>query len=113
MSKFILCAASLALLAGCSGLAVAPSLMSLPGSGKNLAQFQTDDGSCRKAAQALIAGQQQDFSSSIEEQEAFDRYYLQCMYSKGHKIPVPAGSDYQTPTALSVPPLPDLPAPLR
>ncbi len=47
---------ALLLLAGCVSIPAGPSVMALPGSGKNFEQFRTDDADCRQYAQSQIGG---------------------------------------------------------
>lgn len=44
------------LLAGCASVPVGPSVMALPGTGKNFEQFRGDDAECRRYAQYQIGG---------------------------------------------------------
>ena len=46
----------LAMLAGCATLPTAPSMMSLPGTGKNFDQFRYDDAVCRQFAYQSVGG---------------------------------------------------------
>ena len=62
-----------------------PSVTVLPGQGKSFEQFQADDAVCRQRA----AGQ-----AGETTQPRYDMTYVQCMYAKGHKIPVAGGSPY-------------------
>jgi len=48
--------AALALLAGCVTIPTGPSVMVLPGSGKDLTQFQADDAVCRQWALQQVGG---------------------------------------------------------
>lgn len=136
-----LTAASLALLAGCAQIPSGPSVMALPGSGKNFEQFRADDVDCRNYAQYQIngspasaqtasgltsaavgtvvgavagaaiggnhnaagvgagtglmvgsmagVGAAQQSATSLQRQ--YDHAYIQCMYGKGHSVPVPGG----------------------
>ena len=59
-----------------------PQVMALPGKSKSLDQFHTDDTVCR-----AWAGQQ----SRADRGGRYDMAYLQCMYAKGHQIPVTGG----------------------
>jgi hypothetical protein len=68
----------------CTTLPTAPSVMALPGAGKTVAQFRTDDYGCRQFAGVESGGR----SSTYEEQRGYDGAYMQCMYSNGHKVPV-------------------------
>lgn len=55
--RIILAAAlPLLLLAGCASVPSGPSVMALPGSGKNFDQFRRDDAECRQYAQYQIGG---------------------------------------------------------
>ena len=49
-------ATALLLLAGCVSVPVGPSVMAMPGSGKNFDQFRSDDADCRHYAQDQIGG---------------------------------------------------------
>jgi len=144
-------------LAACTSLPTGPDVMVLPGGGKSLEQFSSDDGLCRQwAAQqtgiatsnasnesivtgaavgtvlgaaggaaigaaagnpalgaaagsgvgllggsAVGAGNAQRGEWTL--QDRYDVAYMQCMYTKGNQIPVPAGSQpgYSTHSFLS------------
>jgi len=47
---------TLLLLAGCAVVPTGPSVMALPGTGKNFEQFRSDDAECRRYAQHQIGG---------------------------------------------------------
>ena len=49
-------ASILLLLAGCASVPTGPSVMALPGSGKNFEQFRSDDAECRQYAQYQVGG---------------------------------------------------------
>ncbi|MBP1687685.1 MAG: hypothetical protein H6Q33_3828 [Deltaproteobacteria bacterium] len=141
---------ALALLAGCVTVPTGPSVMVLPGSGKDFTQFQGDDAVCRywavqqtgtttnKAATdsavtsaavgtvvgaaagaaigaaygdpamgaaagsgvglagGTVVGTDRAAGSQYEAQRRYDMAYIQCMYAKGHQVPVP-GSFQQAP----------------
>jgi outer membrane lipoprotein SlyB len=141
---------SCALLVGC---AVAPpsgpSVMALPGSGKNFDQFRYDDADCRNFAMAQIGGAAANqaandtaannavagtllgavagaaiggregagagagigllmgSASGAEDsryaarggQKRYDNAYVQCMYAKGQRVPVPANYNQRAPVA--------------
>jgi hypothetical protein len=97
------------LLAGCASAPNGPRVMALPGSAKTADEFRSDDAACRQAA-ALEA--------TATKGWRYDMTYLQCMYAKGHQIPVPGGifapaqisSGSSTPAAPAAPPAP-APAP--
>lgn len=137
--KIVLVLSGLALLTGCATYPTGPSIMSLPGSGKDFGQFQMDDAECRKFAEFQIGGQTANKASqgsmvssaaigtavgalagaaiggssrgaavgagtgvllgtatgsdtaqrsAHASQRAYDNAYIQCMYAKGHKVPV-------------------------
>jgi len=76
------------LLSACATAPTGPSVMVLPGSGKPFEQFQADDTICRQwAARQTETTKSADTSG----QSRYDMSYVQCMYGKGHQIPV-AGS---------------------
>jgi hypothetical protein len=81
-----------------------PSVGVLPGQGTTFEQFQGDDTACR----AIAAGPDPEKS-----QARYDMTYIQCMYAKGHRVPVPGGSSYtsesSSPSATS--PARDIPTP--
>ena len=72
----------------CTTGPIEPGVLSLPGSDKSLEQFGTDDSECR-----LYAASRIQMSGPTAEsqglQRRYDFAYLQCMYSKGNKVPVP------------------------
>jgi len=72
------------LLAACTTAPTRPAVMVLPGSGKSLEQFDTDDTACRAWATRRPGGP--------ETQDEYDMAYLQCMYARGHQIPVSRGA---------------------
>lgn len=125
-------------LVGCVSMPDGPSVMALPGTGKNFEQFRYDDVSCRQFALTQVGGksanQAADESfvrsatvgtalgaavgaatgggrgagvgaatglvlgsaigsdeakvSSYGAQRRYDNAYIQCMYAKGHRVPV-------------------------
>ena len=126
-----------------------PSVMALPGSGKNFDQFRYDDADCRNFATAQIGGAQaaqaatdsnvnqavagtllgalagaaigghegagagaglgllvgsangaeQSRRSGYGSQKRYDNAYVQCMYAKGQRVPVPANYNQRAPVA--------------
>lgn len=126
------------LVTGCVSLPNGPSVMALPGSGRDFEQFRYDDNSCRQYAYAQIGGMtanqsasdsmarsaivgsalgaavgvatgggrgagvgaatglalgsavgvDQANASSYGAQRRYDNAYIQCMYAKGHRVPV-------------------------
>lgn len=147
--------AGLLLLAGCASAPTGPSVLVLPGTGKNFDQFRNDEAMCRQyaaqqtgtsaeqagvdagvksaavgtvigaAAGAAIggrggaavgagtglvvgaaAGTDAARSSSYGTQRMYDNAYIQCMYSMGHRVPVPAGMVAPNAPARAAPPPP-------
>lgn len=125
----------LALLAACTTIPTAPSILALPGTNRSFDSFRADDQDCRAyamrqitvpvadpgvqsavvgtavgaAAGAAIGGQQgaavgagtgllmgsavgADSSRAYTygTQRQYDHAYIQCMYGRGHKVPVSA-----------------------
>lgn len=129
-------------LAGCVSMPAGPSVMVLPGNGKNFDQFRADDFECRQFAHAQSGGQTPDQAGSTSGlntaavgavvgaaagaaigrsghaaaagagigtaggalagagaaqqtgrtvQSRYDMSFLQCMYAKGHQIPMSSG----------------------
>ena len=105
------CFAALAVafaLAACAELPTGPSVLALPGSNKTLQQFEPDDKECRAyAAQRLPPA---DASTNFYDlQRRYDFAFIQCMYSKGHRVPVPA--DYTSGPLQPPPATPPSPRP--
>ena len=78
--------------------------MALPGRDKTLDQFKEDDAACRRYAVQPDAAARQD-ASWDQQQRRYDVAYIQCMYSKGHKVPV-AGAFTSKPPGAPPPPPP-------
>lgn len=76
-------------LTSCSTVPSGPSALVLPSTQKNQSQFRADDTECRKFAHTQLATTPDQPHSLEEGQLHFDIDYLQCMYGKGHLIPVP------------------------
>lgn len=147
-------------LSACVTVPSGPSIMSLPGTGKNFDQFRSDDFECRQfassqvggttpnqasaesgvqnaaigtavgaAAGALIdgnsgaatgagvgllfgtlAGSSAANASSYTLQQRYDIGYTQCMYAKGHKVPLSgrfaAANEQPAPRRYNTPPPP-------
>jgi outer membrane lipoprotein SlyB len=137
-SRWLLPAAAVLLLGACASAPTGPSMLVLPGSGKNFDQFRADDYECRQFAQlqaggttaeqastdsgvksaaigagvgalagAIIGGQRGAAAgagtgliigsvagtgtaqgSANTMQHRYDIGYQQCMYAKGHQVPV-------------------------
>lgn len=128
-------------LGACTVMPTGPSVMVLPGSGRSLDSFNSDDAYCRSYAYEQIGGKTAEQSakestvnsaaigtvvgavagaliggggrgaavgagaglamgtavgseraqaSGYGSQRRYDNAYIQCMYSKGHRVPVPA-----------------------
>ena len=139
---------TLSVLGACTVLPTGPSVMTLPGSGRSLEVFRSDDIVCRQYAHEQIggrtaeqaaqqsavtsaavgtavgalagaaiggdsrgaavgagagmligsaAGSESARGSAIGTQRQYDNAYIQCMYSKGHRVPVPANLSYSRP----------------
>jgi hypothetical protein len=70
-----------AVAAGCATRPTAPSVMVLPGTGKPIDQFWSDEATCRQESAAKQPAWQGEY----------DMAFMQCMYGKGHQIPVRGG----------------------
>ena len=99
-------------MSGCStipAVPVGPKVSVLPGTGKNITEFQQSDEVCRDYAMRIIgqkpvdqkAGGDAGTAGSVkntsnprlygnEAQYYYDEAYVQCMYASGHQVPVPA-----------------------
>ena len=146
----------LVLLGACTTLPTGPSIMALPGTGKNFDQFRMDDYDGRQYALSQVGGSTADQaatnaglrsaavgtaigavagaalggrdsagtgaaaglmfgsvagagaaeSSAYGNQRRYDNAYVQCMYAKGHRVPVPAGLSGGHSQTQGVPPPP-------
>jgi hypothetical protein len=81
-------ALSALLLAACASPAYSPGVLVLPGSKKTFDQFRFDEQECRAYAQAQLTDSGSEWGSAGSTQQRYDRAFLQCMYAKGHKVPV-------------------------
>ena len=72
---------AVAVAVGCASKPAAPSVMVLPGTGKPIDQFWSDENACRQEAAAKQPAWQGEY----------DMTFMQCMYGKGHRIPVRGG----------------------
>ena len=85
------------LLSACSSTPTTygPSMMVLPGTGKTFDHFRADEQDCRAHAQSEITKSSTQQDSAGSPQQRYDRFFLQCMYAKGHKVPLTGRvSDY-------------------
>lgn len=144
--RLVVALAAVPLLAACVSMPTGPSVLVLPGTGKNFDQFRLDDHDCRQYAQAQLGGSaeqaQRDSAlksaaigaavgaaagaltgnsrnagagaavgliggtvvgsgtanaSGREAQRVYDNGYQQCMYAKGHRVPVAGRYDAPRP----------------
>lgn len=98
-------------LSSCATMPSAPSVLVLPGKGKNFTQFRDDDRTCRQFARGQIATAQDEPDSKEEGQQYYDIGYMQCMYANGHLVPVSGTLMDSGREDWLAPPPPDLPAP--
>jgi hypothetical protein len=99
------------LLASCSTVPKRPSVMVLPGTGKDFKLFTGDDTACRQYASERVSAPGDQPDSWEEGQEYYDTAYIQCMYDRGHRVPVPGDVMFKAPQDARTPPPPDLPKP--
>jgi hypothetical protein len=76
------------LLAACAPTVYGPGVLVLPGTNKTFDQFRFDEQECRSYAQTRVNNSESEWGSAGSTQQLYDRAFLQCMYGKGHKIPV-------------------------
>ena len=88
LTRFVPGALALAL-AACNVVPTQPGILALPGSGKTLEQFKSDDAECNAFAAGRVSGS--PAGATYEVQRRYDFAYLQCMYAKGHRVPVSGG----------------------
>jgi len=87
MKRPALALGALLLLSACGSTPLyGPGVLVLPGTGKSFDEFRSDEHDCRGYAQAQLNDQEEDTAGPL--QQRYDRAFLQCMYAKGHKIPV-------------------------
>ena len=75
-------------LTACASMPTGPSMMALPGSGKNFDKFRNDDNQCRQFAYERVNETSADNTSEYVNQQRYDTSYVQCMYAQGHRVPV-------------------------
>ena len=98
MKRSALAFGALLLLSACGSNPVyGPGVLVLPGTGKSFDQFRFDDNDCRGYAQTQLTDGEQDSAG----QQRYDRAFVQCMYAKGHKIPVSGRYSESTESAQS------------
>lgn len=131
----VIATSALVLLSGCASIPTAPSILALPGTGRDFNDFRRDDVQCRQYASQEVSGPVNDpgvrsavvgtavgavagaaigghqgagvgagtgllFGSAVGADETrshnygsqrqYDNAYIQCMYGRGHKVPVSA-----------------------
>jgi hypothetical protein len=98
-----------------------PGILVLPGTGKSFDLFRSDDQACRSFALSEVSAKAADlqgdsYAAGTLMQQRYDQAFAQCMYARGHKVPVvgpysetsrPPQSAARTPP----PPPPGLPPP--
>lgn len=92
-SKLTLAALTV-LVNACAILPDGPTVVALPGTGLSLESFQNDDINCQAFALGQISNNGSQASGSgpsrswYSNQQRYDINYVQCMYAKGHRVPV-------------------------
>jgi len=66
--------------------------MVLPGSTKTWDQFQVDDADCRNYSSSAIGNKAAADAPGGTLQQRYDTAFQQCMYAKGHQVPVARGA---------------------
>ena len=99
------------LLVACQAMPSGPSVLVLPGTGKDFNLFHNDDLMCRQLAHTQVETSKAEPDSKEEGQQNYDIGYIQCMYAKGHRVPVPGELMYDTRNEWHTPPPPNMPAP--
>jgi len=124
MSRLMLILTQIVLLVtlGCAIIPTGPSVMVLPGTGLSLEQFSKDNVTCQQFATFQVSGTQNQAdinnasanaatsSTLYEAQLRYDMTYIQCMYVKGHQVPVFGQFTGLTPAQVTspYPPMPSL-----
>lgn len=99
--------AALIVLSACTSVPTGPTVAVLPGAGKSLDQLRADDAVCQSYALTQAGGTPPAQTSAYDTQRRYDLSYIQCMYAKGHRVPV-LGPMTARP-AQAPPPPPDAP----
>ena len=119
MSHLIIVVTSIILLMilGCASIPIGPSVTAPTGSGLSLEQFSKDNIHCQQfASHQVIGTPNQVVTNGItrtltnDPQLLFDTAYIQCMYAKGHQVPVYGQFTGITPAQITsaYPPIPSL-----
>jgi hypothetical protein len=88
MKRLIPVAALLAAACSTPDLPAGPNLLALPGTGKTFDEFRADEQACRNISQSDTAAKAKEVSDFDALQRRYDAVFTQCMYAKGHKVPV-------------------------
>jgi len=112
MSRLIIVVTSIISLVilGCASISNEPSVIVLPGTGLSLDQFSKDTIICQQFATQQVNGTNKQVAistSAYETQLRFDIAYIQCMYTKGHQVPVYGQFTGVTPAQVTSPYPPD------
>lgn len=84
----------LLLLASCSSVPSGPGVLVLPGADKGFTEFHNDDVNCRQYARSQINTSKDKPNTDEEGQQLYDIGFIQCMYGKGHRVPIPENVMY-------------------
>jgi len=112
MLQMLIIIISAFLLSACSTMPSGPSVLVLPSAGKNFDQFHNEDTLCRDLTHKQVASAEDNIDSKDEAQQSYNIVYIQCMYSKGHQVPVPGLMYDMEQEELDEPLPPDEPVPL-
>ena len=114
--------AALVVLSACASVPTGPTVAVLPGTGKSIDQFRADDVTCHQyaltqvgatrpsqattdsGARSTAVGSAQ--TSAADTQRRFDLGYIQCVYARGHRVPVLGPMAVRPMQAANPPPLP-------
>jgi hypothetical protein len=88
MKRLVPVAALLAAACSTPDLPAGPNLLALPGTGKTFDEFRADEQACRNVSQSDVAARAKEVSDFDALQRRYDAVFTQCMYAKGHKVPV-------------------------
>ena len=77
----------LLLLTACAALPTGPNVLVLPRAGTPLEDFQRDDRECQGYASHQLPTGTQAGARAATLQWRYDMAYVQCMYTKGHRVP--------------------------
>ena len=88
MQKTIASSMLIGLLAGCTTMPSGPSTLALPGQNTTEVHFRQDEKACRTFGHQELLNTPHKPQTLDEAQLHFDINYLQCMYTKGHLIPI-------------------------